>query len=142
MTDWRACEQRLAEGMDALGVDVTAAAQAQLIAYLRELSTWNATYNLTAVRDPLSMVTRHLLDSLSVLDFVTGASVADIGTGPGLPGLVIAIARPRMALTLVESNRKKAAFLRHVRRRLELENVTVVQERVEAVLEKVRDALS
>ncbi|MES1941012.1 16S rRNA methyltransferase GidB [Salinisphaera sp. T5B8] len=133
MTDWRACEQRLAEGIDALGVDVTAAAQAQLIAYLRELSTWNATYNLTAVRDPLSMVTRHLLDSLSVLDFVTGASVADIGTGPGLPGLVIAIARPRMALTLIESNRKKAAFLRHVRRRLELENVTVIQERVEAV---------
>ena len=132
MTDWGACERRLATGIETLGIDVGAPAQAQLIAYLRELSTWNATYNLTAVRDPLAMVTRHLLDSLSVLDFVTGASVADIGSGPGLPGLVIAITRPRMAVTVVEANRKKAAFLRHARRRLELDNVTVVQERVES----------
>ncbi|ERJ18752.1 Ribosomal RNA small subunit methyltransferase G protein [Salinisphaera shabanensis E1L3A] len=132
MTDWGACERRLAAGIETLGIDVGAPAQAQLIAYLRELSTWNATYNLTAVRDPLAMVTRHLLDSLSVLDFVTGASVADIGSGPGLPGLVIAITRPRMAVTVVEANRKKAAFLRHARRRLELDNVTVVQERVES----------
>ncbi|WP_293626714.1 16S rRNA (guanine(527)-N(7))-methyltransferase RsmG [Salinisphaera sp.] len=133
MTDWPACEQRLAEGIKEIGVDVGRPVQAQLIAYLRELSTWNATYNLTAVRDPLAMVTRHLLDSLAVLDFVSGASVADIGSGPGLPGLVIAIARPRITVTLVESNRKKAAFLRHVRRRLELDNVLVVQERVESV---------
>ena len=133
MTDWPACEQRLADGIKDIGVDVGRSPQAQLIAYLRELSTWNATYNLTAVRDPLAMVTRHLLDSLAVLDFVSGASVADIGSGPGLPGLVIAITRPRMTITLVESNRKKAAFLRHVRRRLELDNVIVVQERVEAV---------
>ncbi|MES1947602.1 16S rRNA methyltransferase GidB [Salinisphaera sp. C84B14] len=133
MTDWAACEQRLADGIKDIGVDVGRSPQAQLIAYLRELSTWNATYNLTAVRDPLAMVTRHLLDSLAVLDFVSGASVADIGSGPGLPGLVIAITRPRMTITLVESNRKKAAFLRHVRRRLELDNVIVVQERVEAV---------
>jgi 16S rRNA (guanine527-N7)-methyltransferase len=122
----------LATGIETLGINVGAPAQTQLIAYLRELSTWNATYNLTAVRDPLAMVTRHLLDSLSVLDFVTGASVADIGSGPGLPGLVIAITRPRMAVTVVEANRKKAAFLRHARRRLELDNVTVVQERVES----------
>ena len=132
MTDWDACEQQLAAGIETLGVAVSKSAQAQLIAYLRELSTWNATYNLTAVRDPLAMVTRHLLDSLAVLDFVTGAAVADIGSGPGLPGLVIAIVRPRMAVTVVEANRKKAAFLRHARRRLGLENVTVAQERVEA----------
>lgn len=132
MTDWGACEQRLAAGIETLGVDVSAEARDQLIAYLRELSTWNATYNLTAVRDPLAMVTRHLLDSLAVLDFVTGAAVADIGSGPGLPGLVIAIVRPRMAVTVVEANRKKAAFLRHARRRLALDNVNVVQERVES----------
>lgn len=132
MTDWSACERQLVAGIETLGLDIAKDAQAQLIAYLRELSTWNATYNLTAVRDPLAMVTRHLLDSLAVLDFVTGKAVADIGSGPGLPGLVIAIVRPRMAVTVVEANRKKAAFLRHARRRLELDNVTVAQERVEA----------
>lgn len=132
MTDWEACDQRLAEGIEALGIDVPQKARAQLIVYLRELSTWNATYNLTAVRDPLAMVTRHLLDSLGVLDFVTGTAVADVGSGAGLPGFVIAIARPRMAVTLIESNGKKAAFMRHARRRLGLDNVTVAQERVES----------
>jgi len=132
MTDWGACEQRLADGIEALGIEVSKNARTQLIAYLRELATWNATYNLTAVREPMAMVTRHLLDSLAVLDFVSGAAVADIGSGPGLPGLVIAIARPRLAVTLVESNGKKAAFMRHARRRLGLNNVTVAQERVES----------
>lgn len=131
MTDWDACEQRLAAGIDALGLDIPQAAQLQLIAYLRELATWNATYNLTAVRDPLDMVTRHVLDSLAALHFVTGANLADVGSGPGLPGLVIAMARPSVGVALVESNGKKAAFLRHVRRRLGLENVEVVQQRAE-----------
>lgn len=132
MTDWSACEEQLATGIEALGVSVSKKARAQLIVYLRELSTWNASYNLTAVRDPLAMVTRHLLDSLATLDFVTGKAVADVGSGAGLPGFVIAIARPRMAVTLVESNGKKAAFMRHACRRLGLKNVTVAQERVES----------
>ncbi|GAB3673464.1 16S rRNA (guanine(527)-N(7))-methyltransferase RsmG [Salinisphaera aquimarina] len=131
MTDWSACEKRLAAGVDTLGLAVSAKAQAQLIAYLKELVAWNATYNLTAVRDPLAMVTRHLLDSLAVLDFVTGKSVADVGSGPGLPGFVLAIARAGLKVTLVETNGKKAAFLRHVRRRLGLANVEIVQARVE-----------
>lgn len=132
MTDWATCERRLADGIDRLGVRAGSDVQAQLIAYLKELVAWNATYNLTAVRDPLEMVTRHLLDSLVVLDFVTGKRVVDVGSGPGLPGLVLAIARPGLDVTLVEANGKKAAFLRHVRRRFKLANVEVVQERVEA----------
>ncbi|HET7313570.1 16S rRNA (guanine(527)-N(7))-methyltransferase RsmG [Salinisphaera sp.] len=132
MTDWDACGQRLSAGMDALGISGPAAVRDRLIAYLRELTTWNATYNLTAVRDPEAMVTRHLLDCLAVSDFVVGANLADVGAGPGLPGLVLAIARPRLAVTLVESNRKKAAFLRHARRQLALDNVEVAQARVEA----------
>jgi 16S rRNA (guanine527-N7)-methyltransferase len=131
MTDWEACAARLAEGVDAAGLSIAAPAQAQLVAYLRELTTWNATYNLTAVREPMAMVTRHLLDCLSVVDFVTGRTLADVGSGAGLPGLVLAIVRPKLAVTLIESSRKKAAFLRHVRRQLELGNVDVVQERVE-----------
>lgn len=131
MTDWSVCDTRLAEGIADLGVEVSKKAREQMIVYLRELSTWNATYNLTAVRDPQAMVTRHLLDSLAVLDFVTGTAVADVGSGAGLPGFVIAITRPRMAVTLIESNGKKAAFMRHARRRLGLKNVTVAQERVE-----------
>lgn len=131
MTDWDACARRLAAGVDALEVALPMDAQQRMIDYLRELNTWNATYNLTAVRDPEAMVTRHLLDCLAVSEFVTGASVADIGAGAGLPGLVVAMARPELQVSLVESSRKKAAFLRHVRRRFVLDNVNVIQARVE-----------
>lgn len=131
MTDWQACAQRLAQGIQDMELAIAAPVQVQLMAYLRELTTWNATYNLTAVRDPMAMVTRHLLDCLSIMDFVTGRSLADVGTGAGLPGMALAIARPKLSVTLIESSRKKAAFLRHVRRQLQLDNVEVVQERVE-----------
>lgn len=131
MTDWQACAQRLAQGIQDMELAIAAPVQVQLMAYLRELTTWNATYNLTAVRDPMAMVTRHLLDCLSIMDFVTGRSLADVGTGAGLPGMALAIARPKLAVTLIESSRKKAAFLRHVRRQLQLDNVEVVQDRVE-----------
>lgn len=131
MVDWDECAQRLDAGVRALDVKVPKAARAQLIDYLRELTTWNATYNLTAVRDPLAMVTRHVLDSLAILPFVSGANLADVGSGAGLPGVVLAIARPKLDVVMIESSRKKAAFLRHVRRRLELTNITVIQQRVE-----------
>lgn len=132
MIDWGECATRLDCGVRALDVRVPRQARATMIDYLRELTTWNATYNLTAVRDPVAMVARHLLDSLAVLPFVTGAGVADVGSGAGLPGMVLAIARPKRDVVLIESNRKKAAFLRHVRRRLSLPNISVVQQRVEA----------
>jgi len=129
--DWDACLKELAAGAQALKLRLAPAARAAMIDYLKMLELWNATHNLTAVRDPHAMVTRHLLDSLAVLDFVTGDRLVDVGSGPGLPGLVLAIARPKLQVTLVEANGKKAAFLRHVRRRLQLANVTVVQQRVE-----------
>lgn len=132
MTDWGECAARLDSGVRALGLRVPARARKSLIDYLRELNTWNATYNLTAVRDPAAMVPRHLLDCLAVSPFVTGASLADVGSGAGLPGIVLAIARPKLDVAVIESSRKKAAFLRHVRRRLALANVSVVQQRVAA----------
>lgn len=131
MVDWDECAQQLDVGVRALGVRVPKASRETMIEYLRELTTWNSTYNLTAVRDPVAMVTRHLLDCLAIMPFVSGASVADVGSGAGLPGVVLAIARPRLDVVVIEANRKKAAFLRHVRRRLALGNVTVAQQRVE-----------
>jgi 16S rRNA (guanine527-N7)-methyltransferase len=112
-------------------LDVPADAQAKLLAYLDLLARWNRTYNLTAVRDPDDMVSRHLLDSLAVLPFVHGRSLADLGSGAGLPGIPLAIARPEIAVTLVESNGKKARFLREVIRSLPLANVAVAQRRVQ-----------
>src|SRR5699024_2451262 len=131
MVDWDECAGRLDAGVRALEIKVPKAARALLIDYLRELTTWNATYNLTAVRDPLAMVTRHVLDCLAIVPFVSGGNVADVGSGAGLPGIVLAIARPKLDVVMIESSRKKAAFLRHVRRRLALPNITVVQQRVE-----------
>lgn len=104
-----------------------------LLAYLALLVRWNATYNLTAIRDPQDMLAKHLLDSLAMQPFVTSlSSLADLGTGPGLPGIPLAIATPALQVTLVESNGKKARFLREAVRQLKLDNVQVAESRIEA----------
>ena len=104
-----------------------------LLAYLDLLARWNRTYNLTAVRDPREMVSRHLLDSLAMEPFLDGIdSLADLGTGPGLPGIPLAIARPGLRVTLVEANGKKARFLREAVRQLQLGNASVAESRIEA----------
>ncbi len=131
MTADDAMRDELAAGLRALGLDPALAAP--LLAYLALLARWNATYNLTAVRDPREMVARHLLDSLAMQPFVRGlASLADLGTGPGLPGIPLAIATPGLHVTLVESNGKKARFLREAVRQLGLANATVAESRIEA----------
>lgn len=112
-------------------LDVPADVQVKLLAYLDLLARWNRTYNLTAVRDPAEMVSRHLLDSLAVLPFVRGTTLADLGSGAGLPGIPLAIARPDIRVTLVESSGKKARFLRESVRSLPLANVRVEQSRVQ-----------
>ena len=105
-----------------------------LLAYLDLLARWNRTYNLTAVRDPREMVSRHLLDSLAMNAHLDGiASLADLGTGPGLPGIPLAIARPALRVTLVEANGKKARFLREAVRTLGLANAEVAESRIEAL---------
>jgi 16S rRNA (guanine527-N7)-methyltransferase len=105
-----------------------------LLAYLDLLARWNRAYNLTAVRDPREMVPRHLLDSLAMEPFLDGiASLADLGTGPGLPGIPLAIARPALRVTLVEANGKKARFLREAVRSLPLPNARVAEARIEAL---------
>lgn len=107
-----------------------------LLAYLALMQRWNQAYNLTAIRDPQEMLVKHLLDSLSLVPHVPAAgTLADIGTGPGLPGIPLAIALPGLRVALVESNGKKARFLRQAVRELGLSNVRVLESRAEAVAE-------
>ena len=122
-------EARLAE----IGLAPPAAAVEGLLAYLELLLRWNAAYNLTAVREPLAMVDRHLVDALAILPHVRESQMADVGTGPGIPGLVLALVRPFERLWLIDSNGKKARFLRECVRVLALPGITVVQERAEAL---------
>ena len=130
-TDIDTLRPELAAGLEALGLP--AALATPLLAYLALLARWNATYNLTAIRDPRDMVAKHLLDSLAMQPFVRGLrTLADLGTGPGLPGIPLAIATPALQVTLVESNGKKARFLREAARHLGLGNVQVAESRIEA----------
>ncbi|WP_374473964.1 16S rRNA (guanine(527)-N(7))-methyltransferase RsmG [Arenimonas sp.] len=122
----------LEAGLVALGLPAQPLA-ARLLDYLALLDRWNRTYNLTAIRDPREMLSKHLLDSLSMWPHVRDGKLADLGTGPGLPGIPLALARPGLQVTLVESNGKKTRFLREVVRQLGLANVRVLESRAEAV---------
>lgn len=133
MSDRDSLRQRLGAGLAALELALPDAVVARLLEYVHLLHRWNATYNLSAVRDPAEMVTRHLLDSLAIVPYVTGATLADLGTGAGLPGVPLAIVAPERTVTLVDSNGKKTRFLRAAVRELRLANVSVAEARVEAV---------
>ncbi len=122
---------RLRAGTAELGLAPSAEAYERLLDYIELLARWNATYNLTAVRDPADMITRHLLDSLAVAAYVRGDSLADLGSGAGLPGIPLAILEPSRQHTLIDSNGKKASFLREAVRTLALDNVRIEQARVE-----------
>jgi 16S rRNA (guanine527-N7)-methyltransferase len=126
--------EELAQGARELGVEVSALQQEQLLAYLALLIKWNKAYNLTAVRDPDEMVSRHLLDSLSVQPFVldAGDNWLDVGSGGGMPGIPLAILFPERQFTLLDSNGKKTRFLTQVKLELKLTNLEVIHSRVEA----------
>lgn len=113
------------------GAALDAAQVSALLAYLELLQHWNRSFNLTAVRDRPSMIARHLLDSLSILPWLSGRHLLDAGTGAGLPGVPLAIARPAIEVTLLDSSGKKVRFLNHVCRELELRNAHPVQARLE-----------
>ena len=129
--DTNALRPELEAGLAQLSLDPALAPP--LLDYLALLARWNATYNLTAIRDPREMLAKHLLDSLAMQPFVRELrTLADLGTGPGLPGIPLAIATPGLQVTLVESNGKKARFLREAVRQLKLGNVQVAESRIEA----------
>ena len=124
----------LSRGAKQLAVELTPETQEKLLAYLALLIKWNKAYNLTAVRNPDEMVSRHLLDSLSVVPFVgaLGDNWLDVGSGGGMPGIPLAILFPERRFTLLDSNGKKTRFLTQVKLELKLDNLEVVHNRVEA----------
>jgi len=124
-------EPQLRQGLTGLGLDLPAETQAGLLQYLGLLAKWNRTYNLTAIREPSRLVSHHLLDSLAVLPHLEGSSVVDVGSGAGLPGIPLAMARPEWRVALLDSNHKKGAFLRQAVLELKLGNVQVVTDRAE-----------
>ena len=122
----------LADGVKELELGLDGKQHEQLLDYLALLFKWNKVYNLTSVRDPLQMMTHHLLDSLAAVSAFAGArNVLDVGAGGGLPGMVLAIACPAMTVAMIDTVHKKTAFLTQVKAELELVNVAVHTMRVE-----------
>src|SRR5713226_8155512 len=124
--------KRLEQGLAELGLALGREARTKLLEYLALLEKWNQVYNLTAIRDAEKMVSGHLLDCLAVVPYVSGAHVLDAGSGAGLPGIPLAVAKPGIQVALLDSNHKKAAFLRQAVAELPLKNASVVCERVES----------
>jgi len=125
-------EEQVGRGLVSMGIAVSPAQQARLVAHLELIAKWNRVHNLTAVRETGQMVALHLLDSLTILPYLEGVrTLADVGTGPGLPGIPIAIVREDAQVTLVESSHKKCAFLQQAKTELALDNVAIACERVE-----------
>jgi len=123
--------QRLCDGIDQLGLELDEQTINQLLEYLAMLIKWNKAYNLTAVRDPMEMIDRHLLDSLSILPYIREETLIDVGSGPGLPGIPVAICKPDVPVITMDSNGKKTRFQLQVKAQLKLANLTVEHGRVE-----------
>lgn len=127
----RSLDSALRAGLGALGVTLGDADVERLLRYVKLLERWNQAYNLTAIRDPHQMISRHLLDSLAVRPYLHGQRILDFGTGAGLPGIPLAIACPQRAFTLLDSNAKKTRFVTQAVTELKLANVHVTQQRLE-----------
>ena len=124
-------EAALAAGLEELGLALQAFQRKQLLTYIQLLTKWNAIYNLTAIRSEGDIVSHHLLDSLAIVPHLQGPRMLDVGSGAGLPGIPVAVARRDCDVTLIDSNQKRAAFLNQAVLELELANAHVVQARVE-----------
>ncbi|RUO59024.1 16S rRNA (guanine(527)-N(7))-methyltransferase RsmG [Pseudidiomarina insulisalsae] len=124
-------QKKLAELLAGAGLEIAPAQQQQLVRLVELLDKWNKAYNLTSVRDPQQMLSRHIVDSLVVLPYLSGQRFIDVGTGPGLPGLPLAIAQPDKEFVLLDSLGKRIRFIRQVCHELGVKNVKAVQSRVE-----------
>jgi 16S rRNA (guanine527-N7)-methyltransferase len=121
----------LHQGLEEMGQPVDRQIETQLVRYIELIAQWNRVFNLTAIRDLDTMVTRHLLDSLTIRPFIKGKNILDVGTGAGLPGIPLAIVMPDRQFVLLDSNQKKTRFLQQTCYQMRLRNVRVVHQRVE-----------
>lgn len=135
-------KSQLKTGLKKLNIELSDDKIELLLAYHALLVKWNKAYNLTAVRDPEEMIRRHLLDSLSIIPYVTGDRILDVGTGPGLPGIPLAICFPEKTLVLLDSNGKKTRFLTQAKIELGLTNMTPVQSRIESFSSEPFDSIT
>jgi 16S rRNA (guanine527-N7)-methyltransferase len=122
---------QLAAGLAALGIAPERFPTTSILAYLELLGRWNSAYSLTAIRNPVTQVSHHVLDSLAILPYLHGNRCLDIGSGPGLPGMILALARPDQNWVLLDSNAKKIRFLRQAQLELQIPNVEIVRARIE-----------
>jgi 16S rRNA (guanine527-N7)-methyltransferase len=126
----------LSESLDAglaeLSLDFSDLQKTNLLSYLTLLGKWNKTYNLTAIHEPARMLTHHILDSLALLPYINNGALLDVGSGGGFPGIPLAIARPNIAVTVLDASQKKCGFMQQAAIELRLTNVSVVHSRVEA----------
>ena len=123
--------KKLASGLVELGLEVDVTTWQKLLDYLALLEKWNKVHNLTAVREPAEMVTLHLLDSLVALPYIESGRLLDVGSGAGLPGIPLALLKPQLQVTVMDSSHKKASFMRQAKAALGIANIEVVCERVE-----------
>ena len=136
-------KQQLQQGLQVLGLSLSTAQQLLLLEYVALLKKWNSTYNLTALRDEATMISHHVLDSLTLLPYIENAqTLMDVGSGGGMPGIPTAICRPDLQITLLDSNTKKTTFLQQAVIELGLNNVTVASGRVEAMHDKKVDVVT
>jgi 16S rRNA (guanine527-N7)-methyltransferase len=119
----------MSEALRAMGMTLDARQQERLLDYLALIGKWNRTYNLTAIHEPEKMLTHHLLDSLAILPMVAAGPLLDVGSGAGLPGIPLALARPDLKVTLLDSSQKRCGFMQQAAIELKLGNVTVVHAR-------------
>lgn len=124
-------QTRLQQASDQLGLSLSDTQQKQLLSYLTELSLWNKKFNLTAITDPEQMLVKHLFDSMSILPYLPAGKLLDVGTGAGLPSVIIAICQPERHVTALDSNSKKIRFIRQVAANLQLKNLSPEHCRIE-----------
>lgn len=133
----------LQQGLQQMGIDLSVPQQLQLLAFIDLLKKWNRTYNLTALRDEKAVISLHILDSLTLLPYVENArGLIDVGSGGGMPGIPIAIARPDLPVALLDANSKKTSFLQQAAIELGLKNVEVMTARVEAMVGERFDVIT
>ena len=125
-------QPQLQQALSELKLQLSDEQQLQLLYYLQQLLFWNKAYNLTAIKDDQQALIKHIFDSLSIVPFLPAGDLLDIGTGAGLPAVIVAICQPQRAVTALDSNQKKIRFIKQVASELGLKNLTPVASRIEA----------